>query len=561
MGLRPYQKDLLTNSLIRYQQGVYKQIAVLPVGAGKTPCFCNMRSHHGITKKALVIVHRDELASQAFEKMEAWNPGLSIGVEMGVRVAALDNDVVVAGIQTLAVSPKRLKKLNPEEYGLIIVDECHLSVAASYQKVFEHFGLLEGNPHKVLLCGFTATTTRGDGRALGEVYDEVVYDYSMQQAILDGWLSPIHGVTLQTSTDISKVSANKEDFNETQLGKAVNTPERNELIVKFWIESCWPRQTIVFASGVEHAKDMCSAFVRNGVRAAYIFSEDSERKSKIKQFTTGELDVILNVAILDTGFDYHNVECVILASPSKSQTNTIQKVGRGSRLPNGVENFVVWQQRGWITPEMKQNCLVVDVCDVLGKHSLATLPSLFGLSPDLNLRGRNIMVVLGEIKEQQELFPNVDMGRLRDVNNLKTYVREANLWQVKFASETKEYSKLQWSKRGDGSYRLLLPKEAISIREDMVGRYTVEGSVNGNPIKQSGLPDLGAAVGLAEMHISLFGKDIIKLLRNDARWRKEDISLKQREMLKKFKVPEETISRMNRGSANDFLNDRFGKKR
>ena len=552
MTLRDYQEACLDAILRRREAGVRRQLATLATGLGKSIIFANLPQYMPKDKQMMMVVHTTDLVVQGAENIAKWNPSLNIAIEMADRKADGREDIIVGSVQTLGTKTStRLQKFNPRGFHWLVVDEVHHATSDTYGKVIDYF-LDGGNAN---LEGFTATSQRADGKALGQVFDEIVFSYGIQEGIRDGWLVDIHGFQLHTTTDISGVGNASGEFNQTQLGSTVNTPTRNESIVKAWIEYCWPRQTVIYAVDIAHARDMCAVFVRNGIRAAYVYGTDPDRRTKLESLKKGELDVIINCQVLIEGFDYWGIEAVVLAAPSKSQSRVTQMIGRGTRLQEGLRN------QKYATPEHKQNLLVVDVVDNLGRHSIVTLPSLFGLNPTMNLKGFSVSWAVEKVAAAQKEHPNLDASGLKDITQLGTYIKQADIWRVRFAEETKEYSKLQWSKRGDGSYRLLLPKEAISIREDMVGRYTVEGSVNGNPIKQSGLPDLGAAVGLAEMHISLFGKNIIKLLRNDARWRKEDISLKQREMLKKFKVPEETISRMNRGSANDFLNDRFGKKR
>jgi superfamily II DNA or RNA helicase len=49
----------------------------------------------------LVLVHRAELADQAKRKIEKWNPGMKVGIEMGDQSSWSGQKVVVAGVQTI----------------------------------------------------------------------------------------------------------------------------------------------------------------------------------------------------------------------------------------------------------------------------------------------------------------------------------------------------------------------------------------------------------------------------------------------------------------------------
>jgi ATP-dependent helicase IRC3 len=73
--------------------------------------------------------------------------------------------------------------------------------------------------------------------------------------------------------------------------------------------------------------------------------------------------------VLTEGFDDPGVSCIAMARPTRSEGLYAQCVGRGTRL----------------FPE-KKDCLILDFVD-LSTLSLCTLPSLFGVPRDLDLRG------------------------------------------------------------------------------------------------------------------------------------------------------------------------------
>lgn len=82
-NLRAYQRDALAASKGRFDAGINRQLIALPTGTGKTVIFANLLQHPGIEKKMLVLVHRQELAQQALERLRQYNGGVSIGLEIG----------------------------------------------------------------------------------------------------------------------------------------------------------------------------------------------------------------------------------------------------------------------------------------------------------------------------------------------------------------------------------------------------------------------------------------------------------------------------------------------
>jgi hypothetical protein len=95
------------------------------------------------------------------------------------------------------------------------------------------------------------------------------------------------------------------------------------------------------------------------------------RAQALADFRDGRVQVLTNVGVLTEGFDDPGVSCVAMARPTRSEGMYAQCVGRGTRLYPG-----------------KTDCLILDFVD-LSTLSLCTLPSLFGVPRDLDLRGQD----------------------------------------------------------------------------------------------------------------------------------------------------------------------------
>ena len=142
MKLRPYQDDCLQRIRAQYLEGARRLLVSLPTGTGKTVVFAAMPTFFKMRKRMLVLAHRQELLEQAASKFAAVAPGLRVGIEQGSRHAPSDADVVLASVPTVGrETSSRLLRLDPEQFYLIVVDEAHHAVAATYRRVFDHFGL------------------------------------------------------------------------------------------------------------------------------------------------------------------------------------------------------------------------------------------------------------------------------------------------------------------------------------------------------------------------------------------------------------------------------------
>jgi superfamily II DNA or RNA helicase len=556
MKLRPYQIAALKASKEKYDSGITRQLLVLPTGMGKTVCFAALPEHHGISKRSLVLVHREELAQQAADKIQKWNPGYSVGIEMASSRAGRDDRIVVGSVQTLGWgNGRRLAQLAPDEFGPIICDEAHHSTAASYKAIFEHFGFVgDVQPKDRLLLGVTATPNRGDGAGLGAVYDEIVFNYPMLDAIRDGWLVNMRGARIRTDVSLDEVGVSYGDFKENQLARTVNTPGRNALIVSEWLKRARERQTLCFTVDIAHAIALAEAYRNAGIAAAAVWGNDPDRAYKLRAHRDGTLQVLTNCGVLTEGYDDWRISCVVMARPTKSQLLFVQMAGRGTRLPDGVDNLKEAEQAGY--PLAKRDCVLLDITDNTSRHSLVTLSSVFGLPPKLDMKGKTITEAVDAIGP---VAARVDLTGLEDIDKLQSYVEEVDLFSVKYPDEVLQSSQLQWHTTPAGNYFLSLPnKEAVVISRDLLDKWRVEGTVNESKFAET-FPALTHAFDFADRMIKMLGRNLLSMLRRDskAKWKKEAITDGQIKMLKwrlgMRKMPYPDFSAMNKGEANALI--------
>lgn len=557
MGLRPYQKKCIDNILKARSRKVRRQLVSMATGTGKSVVFSDLPQHAPKDKRTMLLVHTKELVNQAESHMARGNPSMSVGVEMAERTTS-GEQIVCASIQTLGRKDSdRINKFRPEDFAWIITDEAHRSISDQYTGVFEHFGLFEPEGNTTLL-GVTATPKRGDGQAMGATYEEIVFSYSIQEAISEGYLSDVRGIRVKTTTDISRVATKAGDYDPTELDLAVNNPQRNQQIVDAWLRYGENRHTIGFTVSIQHAKDLADAFMQAGVPAQAVWGADPNRTEKLKLHKQGVLKVILCSQLLVEGYDDPNVACVIMARPTQSSTFFIQAAGRGTRLGPGIENLLKARTEGTLKPGDKVDMLLMDVCDSTSRHSLITLPTLFGLGSNIDLKGMSVMQAAQAIADVQAKHPTIDLSKLEDITRLKTYVEEANLWKVTFCQEITEASELQWHKTIDGSFKLWLPnKEWVAIKANLLGEFTVKGLVSRQSMQEEHLKSLPDALSFAEKYVAAHARESLTLLRREARWHGQPVTEGQIKLLKKFRIPDSVLAQLNKGDAAKLITQKL----
>ena len=151
------------------------------------------------------------------------------------------------------------------------------------------------------------------------------------------------------------------DYNLQQLENAVNKQALTVKILDNALQLAEQRNKfIVFAAGVNHAKNICMYLNNRNVRTTYITNDlnNAERDRRIADFKAGKFKAIVNNNILTTGFDCPEIDCIIMMRPTLSPVLWVQMLGRGMRpSPN------------------KTNCLVLDYT-----NNLATLGEINNLN-------------------------------------------------------------------------------------------------------------------------------------------------------------------------------------
>ena len=349
-------------------------LGVAPTGAGKTVCMAGIAKEirPKLKDPMLVLQHRDELVAQnARTFVRFMGSGECTPRIINAEKKVFDRSKTgmhFAMVQTLS-RPENLEKL--PRLGALFIDEAHHAVADSYMRLIHH--AKKDNPD-LLVYGTTATPNRGDRKGLIGIFDNCADQVTIQELIAAGHLVKprCFVVDVGTQEGLGKVKRTAQDFNMTEVEKIMNKRAINEEVVKHWQERAGDRQTIVFCSTIEHARDVMMMFQEKGVKAGMIdgIMPSGERRQILKDYDEAKLQVLVNVAVLTEGFDNQPTSCVILLRPSSWKSTMVQMIGRGLRK---------------IDPEtypgvIKDDCIVLDFgTSILVHGDLMDEPDLQGV--------------------------------------------------------------------------------------------------------------------------------------------------------------------------------------
>ena len=342
MELRPYQKEAEAAILKEWTEHD-KTLLVLPTGCGKTIVFADVARNRAAQGNVLVLAHREELLTQAADKIMR-SCGMRCSVEKAEKSCLTSNErITVGSVQTLGTE-QRLARFEKDHFRTIIVDEAHHSLADTYKRVLEHF-----NEAKVL--GVTATPDRGDMRNLGEYYESLAYEYTLPEAIKDGYLCPIKAKTIPLNINLSSVHIQAGDYSASDLGNALE-PYLEKIAERMTLE-CKGRHTVVFLPLVSIAQQFRDILNSKGLNACEVNGKSTDREEVLRDFEAGKYDVMCNAMLLTEGWDCPIVDTIVVLRPTKIRSLYSQMVGRGTRLAPG-----------------KDHLLLLDFLWMTGKHKL-----------------------------------------------------------------------------------------------------------------------------------------------------------------------------------------------
>ncbi len=211
--------------------------------------------------------------------------------------------VVVSTIQTVY---SRLSQLRRDAFNLVVIDESHHASAKTWRAVADHLST-------DLRLGLSATPERSDGVPLSNLFDDVVYQMTVAEAITEGYLCRPKGLQVRTGKSLDGIKTRAGDFAQNQLADTVDTPERNALVAAAYVRHAAGRRAVAFAVTIEHAQHLAVALRQAGVNATWVSGDDPDRAEKIAALRSGQCEALCCAMLLTEGFDDPGIGCVLMA--------------------------------------------------------------------------------------------------------------------------------------------------------------------------------------------------------------------------------------------------------
>ncbi len=328
---RPYQVEAIDSALDFFRDTKDKSngLQILPTGSGKSVVIANIAA--GLENQTIVLQPSLEILQQNFNKFTSY------GYRAGIYSASAGSKFIDTTTFCTIGSIIRKKHLFKGVKN-ILVDECHLvnSNGGMYEEFFSYLP-------EAKIMGLTATPYRlSSSRDFGSelkfltrtrprIFDKVIYYIQNDVLFNAGHLAKLEYFSFNVvDRRMLKTNATGTDFTDASLRgyyRQINMPRitteyANRLLAK-------RKNLLVFCSLIEEAEQ-----VSKGVPGSVVLTgntEDSLRARILSKFKSGEIKCVINVGVLTTGFDYPELECVLMARSTMSLALYYQIFGRGMR--------------------------------------------------------------------------------------------------------------------------------------------------------------------------------------------------------------------------------------
>jgi DNA repair protein RadD len=343
----------------------------MPTGTGKSlviAAFIREAYMKYPGQRFMMLTHVKELIGQNFKTLRTFWPTAPCGVySAGLKQRQSHFPITFAGIASVVNSPELFGHID-----LVFIDEAHLvspKEGTMYQRFLRKLKIINPN---VKAIGLTATHYRlGQGLLTepGSLFTDVCFNATSLESfnwlIDEGYICPLIPKKTASELKTDGVMIQGGEFVLSQLQEAVDKNDVTYAALKETISLGEDRaHWLVFASGVDHAVHIRDMLDSLGISATCVHSRmsDNERDENLAGFKSGKYRAMVNNGILTTGFDFPELDLIVMLRPTQSPGLWVQMLGRGTR-PVYAEGHDISTRESRIAAQHagpKKNCLVLD---------------------------------------------------------------------------------------------------------------------------------------------------------------------------------------------------------
>lgn len=346
--LRDYQKQASDAAVKAFQSKKKSNgLIIVSTGGGKSLIIADIASR--LDSPLLVFQPSKEILQQNFAKLQSY--GI---IDCGCYSASVGyKDINRITFATIGSVMNHMNDFSHFKY--VLIDEAHVvnSKGGMYEKFI--------NSENRQVVGLTATPYRLSSymngsmlkfltRTRPRIFSEVLYVCQTSDLLAKGYLADLKYYDLTTiNMDNVRSNSTGADYDEKSLKLEYERSGFFDKLTTTTLRVLKPKNgvprkgVLVFTRFVEEAENLVRKLRARNIPADIVTGETpkKEREWMLEKFKNGELKVIANAQVLTTGFDYPELDTVIMARPTKSLALYYQCVGRAIRPSRGKDAWII----------------------------------------------------------------------------------------------------------------------------------------------------------------------------------------------------------------------------
>lgn len=339
--LRDYQDLSVRKGLgVLNSEKAKRELLVLPTGAGKSIVIAEIVKK--LNEPIVILQPSKELLEQNYQKF------INVGGEATIYSASAGvkeiSKVTFATIGSVKKAIAQLKKLRVRK---IIIDESHIGIKGGSQlRLFlNELGVtnvlgLTATPF-ILQSSMNGAELKMLTKIKGKLFTDISHVHQIHTMLDDNHWTPLEYRVVEQDDTFLKVNSSGSDYTEDSMQSFYKNNDLQTQIVDN-VEHCLDegsKSILIFVPTIEEA-DLLSNRIP-GSKSVSSLTPKKERDSIISGFKNRDIHVVINVGILTTGFDYPELETIILARSTMSFALYYQMIGRGVRIHDDKDKTVV----------------------------------------------------------------------------------------------------------------------------------------------------------------------------------------------------------------------------
>lgn len=348
--LRDYQKAASDKAVAFFLDPKIKRngLIVIPTGGGKSWILADIANR--LNSNVLIFCPSREILIQNFEKMQKICP-----FDCAVYSASVgQKQIAKITFATIGSAINHMEEFSHFQY--VLIDECHLvNPKEGMYKTFL-------SSLKCKIIGLSATPYRlSSSRDFGAmlkfitrtrpcVFSDVIYQVQIGTLLDMGYLAKLRYFHLPPPCWDSRnlqVNTTGADYTDRSVIQEYERVDLYGWLVQIVNRLLHNRKTGICRKGIlvftRFLKE--AELLTKSIPGTAIVSGDTPKATRemiLKRFKAGEIPVVANVGVLTTGFDYPELDTIVMARPTMSLALWYQIVGRAIRPhPDKEEGWIV----------------------------------------------------------------------------------------------------------------------------------------------------------------------------------------------------------------------------